>query len=202
MINSGSNTETHETGGWTSFNQENPCSGGTNAAEMKELINNSNCGSNGSNPKAIFLGGKIATIGGETSAFPLLYDCWKGTTEPWQITLPVIDCPGNNVTTCQEVLGAVTINVIWITNLNDPQYKNVPFEHAGFISTTADGETRWGEFVEKFDLQNIAENGTHVPAPYAKKSIYFLPDCTPQEPTGVTGGRNFGVLARIPVLVH
>jgi hypothetical protein len=38
-------------------------------------------------------------------------------------------------------------------------------------------------------------------APYDKKSIYFLPDCTPHELTGVSGGYNFGILAKIPVLV-
>jgi hypothetical protein len=34
-----------------------------------------------------------------------------------------------------------------------------------------------------------------------KKCIYFLPDCNPHIPTGISGGENFGVLAKIPVLV-
>ena len=32
--------------------------------------------------------------------------------------------------------------------------------------------------------------------------MYYLPDCTPHEPTGTTGGENFGILAKIPVLVN
>ena len=34
-----------------------------------------------------------------------------------------------------------------------------------------------------------------------QKTMYFLPTCEPQEPKGVTGGENFGILADIPVLV-
>jgi hypothetical protein len=33
------------------------------------------------------------------------------------------------------------------------------------------------------------------------KATYFIPNCTPHIPDGTTGGKNFGVLARIPVLV-
>jgi Flp pilus assembly protein TadG len=36
---------------------------------------------------------------------------------------------------------------------------------------------------------------------WKQKTIYFLPDCTPHEPIGRTGGENFGILAQIPVLV-
>jgi len=35
-----------------------------------------------------------------------------------------------------------------------------------------------------------------------KKTIYFAPNCTPSEPGGRTGGVNYGVLAKIPVLVN
>ncbi|MBE9582558.1 MAG: hypothetical protein IMF18_13215, partial [Proteobacteria bacterium] len=38
MINSGQDTTTNETGGWTSFNQDDPCTGGTNAQEVKSLV--------------------------------------------------------------------------------------------------------------------------------------------------------------------
>jgi hypothetical protein len=39
-------------------------------------------------------------------------------------------------------------------------------------------------------------------APYQKKSIYFVPDCHHQTPRGRTGGENFGILAKIPVLAR
>ena len=41
-----------------------------------------------------------------------------------------------------------------------------------------------------------------APAPYQKKAIYFKPECEPHVPTGRTGGINFGILAKIPVLVN
>lgn len=49
---------TTETGGWTSFNQESACLGGTNDAEMRALI----C--SGGNPDPIIFGKDIAAIGG------------------------------------------------------------------------------------------------------------------------------------------
>ena len=36
---------------------------------------------------------------------------------------------------------------------------------------------------------------------WRQKTIYFLPSCSFHEPKGQTGGENFGILARIPVLV-
>ena len=49
-----------------------------------------------------------------------------------------------------------------------------------------------------FDLADVLNNS---PAFYEDKTIYFLPSCTPNIPAGRTGGENFGLLARIPVLV-
>jgi hypothetical protein len=60
-----------------------------------------------------------------------------------------------------------------------------------------DGRVRWDSFVNQFRLKNLDNN----PAPYEKKSIYFLPDCQTHIPTGRTGGQNFGILAKLPVLV-
>ena len=151
----------------------------------------------------------------------------------------MIDCSdANNVGTCEEVLGMVELNILWITEAGtDPHYSDVPevmnnvpsvadwsiSTHAfvlladlggGYVDDTypegtfvgavftTDGKVRWASFVQYFNLLN--DNGTldGVPALYAKKSIYFLPDCTPHIPAGTSGGENFGILARIPVLVH
>jgi hypothetical protein len=121
------------------------------------------------------------------------------------MTLPVVSCPGNNVGTCEGLKGAVNVNVVWITEAGeDPGYNNAPTEMAGvgdeygsWSSSSPDGQVRWNSFVTHFNLKNV--DGS--PAPYQKKAIYFLPDCTPHEPAGTTGGENFGVLAKIPVLV-
>jgi hypothetical protein len=152
----------------------------------------------------------MGTNGGEIqSAFDDLIDCWESATGkagPWNLTLPVISCPGNNVGTCEELRGAVNVNIIWITDGgNDPLYTKVPTQMAGIAdvvsawsSSDPDGVVRWNSFVQHFNLKNV--DGT--PVPYAKKSIYFLPDCTAHEPAGVTGGENFGIRAHIPVLVE
>lgn len=210
MINSGSNTETHETGGWTDFNQNDPCSGGTNADEVRDVV----C--QDGNPGGLLLGLDMATQGGQIQkGFAELRTCWENATnkeEPWNLTLPVITCPSNNVGTCEELVGAVNVNIVWISGGGeDPQYKDIPQKmSAPGISWEADpdksGEQNWGDFVNAFKLKNISEdqngNTILVDAPYAKKSIYFLPDCTPHVPAGVSGGENFGILAKIPVLVH
>jgi Flp pilus assembly protein TadG len=198
MIDSGQNNANSETGGWTSFDQDNPCAGGTNAQEVSSLI----CGQG--NPDDIVLGRQMATTGGQIqSAFNNLIACWQSYLDqegmqPWNVTLPVISCPGNNVGTCGEVRGAVNVNIIWITGAgNDPGYNNAPTQMGGWSHNSPDGSIRWASFVDAFHLENV-DGG---PAPYEKKSIYFLPDCTPHELKGRTGGENFGVLARIPVLV-
>jgi Flp pilus assembly protein TadG len=200
MINSGQDTETNETGGWTSFNQDDACTGGTNAQEVSSLV----C--SGGNPDGIQLGVPMATNGGDIqSAFSDLFDCWETNTSKnqiWNLTLPVVTCPSNNVGTCEEVTGAVNLNIVWISGAGeDPQFNNAPTQMGVWSApagTESNGEARWNSFVTYFNLQNA--DGT--PAPYAKKSIYFLPDCTVHEPAGGTGGENFGILAKIPVLVE
>jgi hypothetical protein len=64
-------------------------------------------------------------------------------------------------------------------------------------STDPDGQQRWASFAQHFSLQNV--DGS--PAPYQNMAIYFKPDCEPHIPSGKTGGENFGILAKIPVLV-
>ncbi|MEA3385793.1 MAG: TadG family pilus assembly protein [Thermodesulfobacteriota bacterium] len=198
MINSGQDATTNETGGWTDFNQDNPCNGGTNAQEVKSLV----CAEG--NPEIIFLGENIATNGGDIqSAFNDLIQCWAGNTtktQLWPLTLPVVDCGDqNNVGTCQELVGAVEVNIVWITGAGaDPNYNDAPTQMDTWSNSDPDGEIRWNDFVSHFHLENV--DGS--PAPYAKKSIYFLPDCTPHDPMGTSGGENFGILAEIPKLVQ
>ena len=198
MINSGQDATTNETGGWTSFNQDDPCTGGTNAQEVKSLV----CADG--NPKMITLGEPIATSGGDIqSAFNDLIQCWADNTTKirlWPVVLPVVDCGDqNNVGTCQVVVGAVEVNIVWITGAGeDPDYNDAPTQMDSWSNSDPDGEVRWSDFVSHFDLQNV--DGS--PVPYAKKSIYFLPDCTPHDPKGSSGGENFGILAQRPVLVQ
>ena len=156
--------------------------------------------------------------------------------------LPVVDCPGNNVSNCADLLGAVYVNVVWIEEkANDyrdaprkmenwdastdstpvadvsryfvePRAHRIHFQFSITGTTVADvvaadvvagsdtiecGQVRWASFVGHFNLQNADGNY----ATFDKKSLYFLPDCSPHELVGTTQGENFGVMARIPVLV-
>jgi len=211
MINSGQDVENNETGGWTSLEQDGACTGGTNAQEVKGLVNCSNT----STAPSVELGKPIATTGGQVeSAFKELYDCWKikseDGTKPWEMLLPVVTCDGNNITTCQPLVGAVKLKVIWINdavNVNNPKPEDMPhvmnFEtSAGDAYWEADPNQTplqiWQDFVAAYNLQNVADGST---APFQQKAIYFLPSCDEAEIKGVTGGKNFGILAKIPVLV-
>jgi Flp pilus assembly protein TadG len=197
MINSGQNVATRETGGWTSFDQDSPCTGGTNAQQVRSLV----CSSG--NPEPLKLGDDVATNGGDIqSAFNDLINCWRnatGETQFWPLRLPVINCPGNNVGTCEEVVGAVVINVVWITGAGeDPGYNNAPRQMDSWSNNDPNGQIRWNDFVTHFNLEDVGG----APATYQKKTIYFLPDCDVHVPAGGSGGENFGILARIPVLVQ
>ncbi len=196
MINSGQLVAAHETAGWTDYNQVNPCLGGTNARDVRSLV----CGDGNTEP--IILGAPVSTNGGDiASAFKKFRDCWAnktGKTKPWKLTLLVIDCPGNNVGTCEKVVGSVTVNIVWITGEGeDPSYNDVPTQMGKWSNQNPNGKIRWTSFAQNFRLKNL----DNTEAPYDKKSIYFMPDCTPHIPTGRTGGENFGILAKIPVLV-
>ena len=200
----------NETAAWTDFNQDDPCSGGTNSPKVKSSI----C--NDGNSEPIILGEKIAVINGlVATAFKKMRNCWAsetGMSNPWNMTLPVIECKegrGGNVRVCADVKGAVNVDVVWITEVgNDPAYKNAPTEMSDFGEYSywsyppdpgnTNGQDRWNSFVEHFNLQN--DDGS--PAPYQKKTIYFVPDCTPHELKGRSGGENYGVLAKIPALVE
>jgi hypothetical protein len=192
-----------ETGGWSDFTQENPCFNGVNFPTIRPLV----CG--GGNPNPILRNRQIATSGGDIfGLYDLMRSCWESATgrmSPWTLMLPVIDCPGNTVDTCASVAGAVTLHIVWMTGgVDDPTYSDAPWvmdnplTGSRWFSNHPDGQVRWDSFVQSFNLQNL--DGS--PAAYAGKSIYFLPDCTNHQPAGRTGGENFGVLAKIPVLTR
>ncbi len=191
-----------ESGGWTDFNQDNPCLTGTSPETVRSLI----CGTGNPNPISVLQ--PVATHGGYIEfAQGLLRDCWEaltGKTRPWTLTLPVVECPGNIVESCATVVGAVTVNVIWVTSWeDDPTYSDAPWQMEDprtgttWFSNDPDGQARWNSFVQDFNLKRL--DGT--PVPYQRRGVYFLPDCRPHPPRGRTGGENFGVPAKIPVLV-
>ena len=85
----------------------------------------------------------------------------------------------------------------------------------------------WNEFVDFYELKGGSGKYPYIEADYTddygskpenydnyitnnlfytkndlQKTIFFLPTCDYQDPTGDTGGKNFGVLAKIPKLVQ
>ena len=61
----------------------------------------------------------------------------------------------------------------------------------------------WDEFADTFNLHTADDTSVgDLTSKRHSKDILFRPDCDAHEPKGTTGGENFGVLARIPVLVQ
>ncbi|PXX97383.1 TadE/TadG family type IV pilus assembly protein [Halomonas sp. LBP4] len=199
--------EGDQTGGWTNF--EHDQSGATNANELRDLI----CGDG--NENEMYYGEDIATNNGQVqSAFSALYDCWVEATDreiTWTLTLPVIDCE-DGVAPSNTLVGAVTVNIVWMidNNQNLPQIDQYAPQQMSlapdsedvewpgdWVNSSTSGTERWDSFVDHFSLQNQNDE----PADWRTQSIYFLPSCDYHEPKGQTGGENYGILARIPVLV-
>jgi Flp pilus assembly protein TadG len=217
MSNSGLTNENRQTAGWTNFTQA-PCQT-ANTGSIRPFV----CGSG--NPGPLALGQGMGTTGGQVqTVYDQLRDCWTNPNtrvdtngdglpdqpldsdgdgwpdRPWPMTLPVIDCPGNNTSNCATLRGAVEVNVVWITRTDRNQMLEVPRRMGNW--TCQSGYTPqqcWDSFANHFNLRDVLNQ---APATYENTTIYFVPDCTPHIPTGTTGGENYGILARIPVLVN
>lgn len=202
MLHSGQ-AEGGETAAWTDFNQDDsPCEGGTSANKLRSLYN---YGCSAMNPVPIKFGVDMATTHGvTTSVYKEFMDCWEQHINangyiPWKITLPVIDCDDGFPTTCAKPIGAVTVNVMWVTpeGVGQIEYPSEMKEVPQYNDWTKDpgdsDEEVWSDFVDHFNLVD-ADSILH-------KTIYFLPDCDEHKIKGDTGGKNYGVLAKIPKLV-
>ena len=221
MIDSGGGT-THNSGAWTNFSQ--PCDTAS-ASSVRPLV----CG--GGNPDEVSFGDGMGTVGGmQNNVYSDLRDCWLDEpslekdsrgypTEAWGLTLPVVDCPGNNPGPCSEVVGTVTLDVLWIKQAStDPQWMDIPLQMQGWecsvwvnagrpeninLLDTTQRQQCWQEFASEFNLRTADRTSVGDLTPSdLQKTVFFLPNCEPHEPKGVSGGQNFGVLARIPVLVE
>jgi hypothetical protein len=232
FINDAAGKEDEETGVWTNLEQnivdgEDMCSSGTNAAEVKGLVECSAImGDNGVNAQPLVYGKNLIVNNGQIqSAFNSFYNCWKNNYEHsyMPLTLPVVDC-SEDPNTCAPLVGAVEVTVVHITQ--GPDYKDLPvpksepytweetdgsFQQLGPWDLPPDCTTDpdpdkcvWYNYVDTYQLKGAKINPAtnDYSAEYHAKSVYFLPHCAPHIPNGVTGGENFGILARIPVLVE
>ncbi len=213
---------TSETGGWISFQQGSSCPGTASVTDTRPAI----CASG--NPNPLVFGNQLsANNGQEQIIYQDLTNCWTAATNrirSWNLTLPVLDCVGNNIAPCSRLVGAVNVNVVWIQfgsprdsgslgsptrtfNCNtdvDRNDQNAPCRMDGWDGTAiTDNILRWNSFANYFNLRVPGgaaatwENGG-----WRQKTIYFKPDCTPHDPGGTSEGENFGILADIPRLVN
>ena len=213
----------HQTAGWTNFSQ--PCDTAS-ASSVRPLV----CASG--NPIQLTLGADMGTTNGQVqNVYDDIRSCWWGSSAfdrdgngipdlHFEMKLPVITCPGGAVGNCSELVGAVVVNMIWLTLNDKNQLNEVPrlmdewpvsgdpyratTPHAGnTYPCVGTPQQCWASFVQHFQIQDLM-NGLPAGDPmdfYQNKTMYYKPDCTPHETTGITGGENFGVLAKVPVLV-
>ncbi len=199
---------------WTSFEQ--PCSGAASASALKKIL--MPCPTAGANINPVAVGSSTTTTNiVDISVFKALYNCWENGNnsgvsidtdhngipdQPWKMTLTVIDCLSKD-TNCKKAVGAVEINVVWVL---EKETDESPYKMGDWRNTSPDDATRWSSFVGHFKLKNPVDpknpSAPLIPATKQNETIYFVPDCAPHEPAGLTGGENFGILSKIPVLVQ
>jgi hypothetical protein len=233
FINDAASQSDEETGLWTNLEQnivdgEDMCSNGTNASEVKPLVECPAIMSDvGVNSQPLMYGKNLIVNNGQIqSAFNSFYNCWKNNFEDgyMHLTLPVVDC-SDDPNTCALLVGAVEIAIVHATqhpnhqDLPVPKTKAYDWVDADEIARSlgpwegppSDCSSKldpdkcaWQDFVDTYQLKGTKinlERGDYS-AEYHAKSVYFLPHCEPHIPNGVTGGENYGILARIPVLVE
>jgi Flp pilus assembly protein TadG len=194
---------------WTNFTQ--PCQTAS-ASSVRPLI----C-EEGANEKPMVINRPMGTINGQlNSAYKDLRGCWDGNSsldsdkdgvpdQSWQLTLPVVDCcPPDEpncdpaIGNCMEFVGIVDAEILWISEWGNGKVTTPRKMDDWACSKKTKDKQCWKSFVKHFNIQNY--DGSYPDL--EKKSIYMKPTCTPHLPVGVTGGQNFGVLAKIPVLVN
>ena len=134
------------TAAWTNFTQ--PCST-ADTGSLRELLTCTKA-----NPNEITLGASIGATNGVVDAVinhpthESLMDCWKsayfdsdgdGTKDslidtdgdgwpdrPWNISLPVVNCPSFQVSNCMETCGAVNVNLVWILEKENDINEDAP----------------------------------------------------------------------------
>lgn len=208
MYNSGNNQNTATTAGWTNFSQD-PC----------QTANPSNITLTG-NPTTIKAGSGIGAVNGvQDTVFRQFEDIWRKKSNVddenksnvvWRgLTLPVIQCPNNIVRNCTNVIGAVSVDIVWVQRDNDKKYNDIPqqmedWECIPKDKTEASRFDCWKSFVNHFKLANVSgppRTDQDYEEMWQAKAFYFLPSCEINEIKGAPGGGNFNVMGKIPVLV-
>ncbi len=215
-----SNSAGSETAAWTNLTQDpmTPSS----AKSIKDLL--SNDAALASQPINL---GDMSTVGGVAySVFDTFYNIWApktGKTELLKLTVPMIECNGKNPGPSNEVVGAVTVEIYWMTeNGNDPQFTKIPTEFnvnpdtaakeytcpatcstepCASLATTTGRQLCWQNFMNSFkDSEHQMDLSTAVSL-YVPASFFFKPSCDISS-LGTSGGPPGALLAKYPRLVH
>jgi len=220
LINDGKNPLTSESGGWTDLTQPEPCNSGTNDSAIRSVVSNMSCKQppdEGANNNIIEINKPLAMINGQANdSFKDFEACWNTATsksKEWDLVLPVINCQNGFDPNCNIVVGAVKVRVVWVTVKDDSNnYSDLPTSMTSSLGTWTPpaipkgtekkdvGPIIWNDFAQ---FHTLTQDGTkNTPSlPYQGKTVYFLPACEEVVPMGTTGGQNFGILAKDPVLV-
>lgn len=227
LIHSGqsSGQSNFNTGAWTNYSSG--CSinfnTGNQQGGLQYLLNSMQAPDcHVKNPNPIVLGQGVSTGGGQSDVgFSDMAECTGFVPKKnnpqrdssWVITVLVVDCKGsNNPSGCLDVLGAVSMEIVHVTDTfpssENKKYDDVPPRMSSSIGNfnrpDLTGKARWDAFVDFFDLEVLNQTSkVHESASehYYQKSIYALPSCKKVEPRGISGGSNFGLMAKVPVLV-
>ncbi|MEJ2098669.1 MAG: pilus assembly protein TadG-related protein [Desulfobacterales bacterium] len=117
----------------------------------------------------------------------------------WKLKLPVVDCPGNNVSTCSKIVGVVCIQLIWMTSAGTPDPSlETPFK------MTAEVVPENGEALES-RTWDVTDDNSSVELADGQTSFTFLEswDGLPFpskyfEPQPISCGEEPGPLPAIP----
>ena len=195
-----------ETAMWTHLDS---CDENMNRPALENVFSTNSCDL-GDQDEIVITGAPIGTSKGEISAYyQPIRDCWvtqhsNGQTMPWSVRMPVIRC---ETSTCNPVVGMVKVDIIWMTphdapNVDDPQTDTPRSMDEWSCDLNGEYEDEdiecWEQFVDHFEIANGGETAEDV---WESSAIYFRPSCELVEPDGTTGTDNFGIAAKIPVLV-
>lgn len=186
MINSGNTETTNNTAAWAEMDpyaqsevDSGQCNSGTNSNTVKGLVTDG-CDGGGVNPSEIEGGNWLDANNGDIAvAFNKMKTCWEAATggvQPWEMTLPVVECDGHGIENCVKVIGAVTVNMLLMTppsvvdpltvmpaTMDDPDNPDFP---------TWDSSTDCGFFD---DLSTGLYNGISLSDNYQSTVLPLLP---------------------------
>jgi Flp pilus assembly protein TadG len=200
---------TIDTAAWTNFSQ--PCDT-ADAASVSPLV----CQEPGANPTSVVIGRFMGTNNGQIqSAYADFISCWQNNSsldtdgdgvpdQVWSLVLPVVNCcPDGNpncdpeIGNCSRFVGIVNAEILWVSGSGGGHIV-WPREMGDWTCPAGlTDEECWDSFALYYNIKNY--DGSYPSQ--EQKSVYFRASCAPHLPVGVTGGQNFGVLAKIPVLV-